>query len=179
MSGIARTILMTLFCTISLLQAQVFKSQEAALKETFAEADTVMRETLFLDEAQQQQIEAEAKMPLTSTIVSYYVGYKSGKPYRYAFFEDQIVRTKKAVVLIAISAEGQIEKMEVLAFYEPLDYLPISRWFNLFVGKTAEDALMPGKDIDGVTGATLSVRAFSGIARRALAIFNHISESQK
>jgi Na+-translocating ferredoxin:NAD+ oxidoreductase RnfG subunit len=179
MSGKIRVTIITLFCAISLLQAQVFKSQEAALKETFTEADTVMRETLFLDEAQQQEIEAEAKMPLTSAIVSYYVGYKAGKPYRYAFFEDQIVRTKKAVVLIAISAGGQIEKMEVLAFYEPLDYLPISRWFNLFVGKTSEDAIMPGQDIDGVSGATLSVRAFSGIARRALAIFNHILETQK
>jgi Na+-translocating ferredoxin:NAD+ oxidoreductase RnfG subunit len=163
--------------TVTGLQAQVFKSQEVALKETFAEADTVIRETLFLDETQLQQIEAKAKMPLSSAIITYYVGYRAGKPYRYVFFEDQVVRTKKAVLLVAISASAQIEKVEVLAFYEPLDYLPISRWFNLFTGKTLADAIMPGNDIDGVTGATLSVRAFAGVARRALAVLNYILES--
>ena len=175
---VAITVLFT-SATLSSLHAQVFKSQEKALAEAFATADTVRRETLFLDEAQQRTIEAAAKMPLSTGIISYYVGEKNGKPYRYVFFEDEVVRTKKAVLMVAIDADAAIESVSVLALYEPMDYLPVARWFNLFTGKTTADAIQPGRDIDGVTGATLSVRTFSGIARRTLAVFAEIKEQSK
>ncbi len=161
------------------LFAQVFKTQEAALAEVFADADTVRRETLFLGEAQQKAIETAAKMPLNTAIISYYVGEKAGKPYRYAFFEDQVVRTKKAVLLVVVNAAGYIENLEVLAFFEPLDYLPIARWFDLFRGKSLAEGILPGRNIDTVSGATLSVRAFSGVARRALAVLAYIQKQDK
>lgn len=176
--AVAITVLFT-SALLSSLHAQVFKSQEKALAEAFATADTVRRETLFLDEAQQRSVEEAAKMPLSTGIISYYVGEKAGTPYRYVFFEDEVVRTKKAVLMVAIDADAAIESVSVLAFYEPMDYLPVARWFNLFDGKTGADAIQPGRDIDGVTGATLSVRTFSGIARRTLAVFAEIKEQSK
>lgn len=152
------------------LPGQVFKSQEAALQEVFADADTVLRETLFLEDAQVSAIQEKSKTALNSAIIIYYLGLKNGRPLRYVFFEDPVVRSKKAVVMAAVSPAGNVERLEVLAFYEPQDYLPIPRWFALFKDRYLNDQLLPGKGIPAVTGATLSVRAFTGMARRALAI---------
>lgn len=152
------------------LPGQVFKSREAALQEVFADADTVLRETLFLEDAQVAAIQEKSKTPLNSAIIIYYLGLKEGQPLRYAFFDDPVVRTKKAVVMVVVSPAHTIERIEVLAFYEPQDYLPIPKWFDLFKGRSLDGQLLPGKGIPAVTGATLSVRAFTGLARRALAI---------
>jgi hypothetical protein len=57
----------------------------------------------------------------------------------------------------------------VLAFHEPLDYLPTGSWYDQFVGKSGQDGLRVGRDIHGVVGATLSARAAADGVRRMLA----------
>ena len=168
-------ILLTVF-SISPGHGQVFKTQDEALSEVFSDADTVIRKTLFLDDEQISRIQTKSKSRVDNAIISYYVGYKDNRMLRFAYFEDSIVRTKKAVLLILITPQNIIEKIEVLAFYEPQDYLPISKWFQLFTGHKLSDQLMPGKAIHAVTGATLSVQAFAAMARRALAIHELIRE---
>lgn len=152
----------------------VFKTQDVALETTFSEADTVVRKTLFLDDEQINTLQDKSRSKFSSQIISYYVGLKDGSPIGYAFFEDQIVRTKKAIVMVVLLPDGTVENVEVLAFYEPEDYLPIERWFELFFGKRLTANLWPGKQIHAVTGATLSVHSFTLCTRRALALYELI-----
>jgi hypothetical protein len=161
------------------LHAQVFQTQEQALAETFARADTVIRKTLFLDQAQVDTLEKRCKCKLASQIIPYYTAQKGKKTLGVAFFDTQIVRTKEAVVMIVVSPPGVLEKIKVLAFYEPLDYLPIPKWFSLFEQKSLTQALWPGKQIHTVTGATLSVRVFTFSARRALVLYEMIGVENK
>ncbi len=163
----------------SAIDANVFKTQDEALEEAFAKADTVIRKTLFLSEEEVNQLEELSKSKFNSAIITYYFGMKGGDTLGYAFFEDRIVRTKKTVVMIVISPEGIIEKVEVLAFMEPLDYLPIEKWFDLFINQTLSKDLWPGRSIHAITGATLSVRTFAFCARRSLAIHNYLKEIGK
>ncbi len=149
---------------------QVFKTRQQVLQEVFAGEDTVIRKTLFLDDAQLKAIQEKSNSALKSPVITYYLGMKNQLPTKYAFFEDKIVRTKKAIILVVVTPAHKIERLEVLAFDEPRDYLPIPKWFTLFIGKSLSDQLFPGKGIHAVTGATLSVRAFTELARQALAI---------
>ena len=64
-----------------------------------------------------------------------------------------------------------MRSVRVLAFHEPLDYLPTERWYAQFEGKRAEDRLRVGGDIHGVVGATLSAQAASDGVRRMLAYY--------
>ena len=65
---------------------------------------------------------------------------------------------------------GEVRSLRVLAFYEPLDYLPTKRWYRQFEAKSADAALRLGRDIHGVVGSTLSSRAATAGVRRALAL---------
>ena len=60
-------------------------------------------------------------------------------------------------------------RCRILAFHEPLDYLPTNRWYSQFSGKTGQDLLRVGRDVHGVVGATLSARAAADGVRRMLA----------
>jgi hypothetical protein len=71
--------------------------------------------------------------------------------------------------MIVLTPGGEVRSVRILAFHEPLDYLPTDRWYDQFVGKTREDALRVGRDVHGVVGATLSARAAADGVRRMLA----------
>ncbi|MDQ7053802.1 MAG: FMN-binding protein [candidate division KSB1 bacterium] len=151
-------------------------TQTEALHHAFADVDTVLRKTLFLSKDQKRSLEKKARAPFASRIISYYVGQKAGKVVGYAFFEKQIVRTKPTIMMVVITPDGKVQSVEVLAFYEPRDYLPAPGWFRRFHGKNLSPDLWPGRGVDAITGATLSVRAFSLMVRRALALFELIGD---
>lgn len=163
-----------LLIAASRMAAEVLKTQEEALQEAFAAADTVIRQTLFLSEREIEQMEESSKSKFNSAIITYYLGIKDADTLGYAFFEDQIVRTKKTIVMILISPHGKVRKVEVLAFMEPMDYLPVQKWFDLFLNQILSNDLWPGRSIHAVTGATLSVRTFTLCVRRALAVYHHL-----
>jgi Na+-translocating ferredoxin:NAD+ oxidoreductase RnfG subunit len=150
-----------------------------ALEEVFANADTVLRKTLFLESDEVERLQKMSKSKLDSRITTYYIGLKDGEELGIAFFEASIVRTKKAIILVVISPEKTIKHLEVLAFFEPKEYLPSSKWFELFGNKLLTTNLWPGKDIHAVTGATLSVQAFTLCVRRALATYQLLAEKKE
>ena len=74
--------------------------------------------------------------------------------------------------MIVLSPTGEVTQVRVLAFYEPLDYLPRERWFEQFLGVSRKNDLRLGWDIHGVSGATLSARAATASVRRFLAAYD-------
>ena len=86
-------------------------------------------------------------------------------------FDTHVVRTFPETFLIVLTPEGAVSATYVLAFYEPLEYLPAERWLRQFDGKRASDDLRIGPGIAGITGSTLTSHAVAGGLRRALAIY--------
>ncbi len=166
----------SIICAILLIsiqpgQAQVFKTQQKALQEAFANSESIERKVLFLTDEQVKQIQKLAKPKLESKIVTFYVGEKADSITGYAFFESNIVRTKPETFMVVLDKKARLKFVEVLAFYEPLDYLPTSNWFELFTNKILNDNLWPKRDIHNITGATLSVQAITKGVRKMLAIY--------
>ena len=71
--------------------------------------------------------------------------------------------------MVVLTPAGNVRSVRILAFHEPLDYMPSEKWYGQFVGKTRKDALRVGGDVHGVVNATLSTRAASDSVRRTLA----------
>jgi Na+-translocating ferredoxin:NAD+ oxidoreductase RnfG subunit len=165
------TVLVALFES-SLLFAEVFKTRDDALATAFEGAGTVLRKTVFLTDEQVSQIESLAKVAVESKIVTYYIGMKSDSAIGFAFFETNVVRTKSETFLVVVRPDGSVQKTEMLAFYEPMDYMPTSNWFTLFRNRVLSDGLWPKREIHNVTGATLTVRAVTQGVRKILATFD-------
>lgn len=151
-------------------EAKVFLSQQEALEVAFPDCDEVRERTYILSAAQAAEIERIARSPLESRIFTLSSGWKQGKLVGHAFIEVHTVRTKAEAFIVVIDPGGTVGMVKMLAFHEPLDYLPTDRWFDQFDGKTLEDGMRVGRDVHGVVGATLSTRAISQGVRRALAI---------
>ena len=151
--------------------AKVFYSRSQALQIAFPDAERIEDETYVLSDDQVARIGALAQSPLDSKLVKIYRGYHGDQLLGYAVIDIHNVRTMPEAFMVVLTPEGSVRSVRVLAFHEPLDYLPSNRWYDQFDEKSLASPLRVGGDIHGVVGATLSTRATTRGVRRALAYY--------
>jgi transcriptional regulator of nitric oxide reductase len=149
--------------------AKVFASQKQALAEAFPTATRIDRDTTLLREAQLERIVAITGDRNPARVVVLHTAWKDDELLGYAHIDVHNVRTKPEAFMVVLTPEGVVRSVRILAFHEPLDYLPTDSWYAQFEGKTDEDRMRVGGDVHGVVGATLSARAAADGVRRMLA----------
>ena len=160
---------------------RVFMELDEALKLAFPKLE-VKRSTKFLSKAQKERVKKLGGSALVSGIIYPYEAWqkdpKTGKKTLVgtAYFETHRVRSLKETMMFVVSPEGKIVRAEVLAFYEPQDYMPNKRYYAQFKGQALDDELRVGRGIKTITGCTLTVNASIKSARRILAIHKVLGE---
>jgi len=155
--------------TAGVAEAKVFASQKQALAEAFPDASRIERKTLLLRAEQVAKLEALIGRKVEAKVVVIHVAYQGDEVLGYAEVAVHTVRTQPEAMLIVLSPDGRVRSVRIIAFHEPLDYLPTESWYAQFVGKGKGDGLRIGRDVHGVVGATLSAQAASDGVRRMLA----------
>lgn len=154
------------------VQAKVLHSRQEALTLAFPDAEHVENRTFTLSEEQAQRVTALATTPLESKQTTVYIGYKGEQALGYAFLDTRMVRTLPATFLIVLSPVGIVQRVQVLAFHEPEDYLPPERWLRQFEQQPLGPDLQLHRHIHGLAGATLSSQSVTNAVRQALALFH-------
>ena len=158
--------------------AKVFYSQSEALALAFPDAEKVESNTFVLDDDQIERIESLAKCELDSKLVKIYTGMRDGKVLGYALIDVHNVRTLPEAFMVVLNPTGEVRSLRVLAFHEPLEYMPTNRWYSQFDNRSIDAPLRVGGDIHGVVGATLSTRATTRGVRRALAYYEVLLQGE-
>ena len=151
--------------------AKVFYARNELGKLAFPDADRVEAQDYILTPTQRETIEAGARAKLDSNIFTVYVGHTGDAVNGYAFVDTHVVRTLPETFMVVLTPDGTVSATHVLAFYEPLEYLPSSRWLEQLKGRRLSDHLKVGDEIAAITGSTLSSNAVVGGVRRALAAY--------
>lgn len=149
--------------------SKVFYTQAQALELAFPEADRVSKMTHVLSLEEAREVEKLSGSALESRLVTLYNAWRGDELLGHVHIDVHTVRTRPEGLMIVLDPQGRVVQVRVLAFQEPLDYMPVQRWYELFVGKTRQDRLRVGYDIDGVTGATLTTRATADAVKRMFA----------
>lgn len=152
--------------------AQVFMTQDEALSAAFPEPATVERASAFLDEAQLDSARALAgdDVRIEQAVITYYVGRRDGRPVGVAYFDAHRVRTMREVAMFVVTPDGRIDRVDVLKFAEPREYMASEAWIQQLVGRTLTDELAVDRGIVNMTGATLTAGALTRASRRVLAL---------
>lgn len=148
---------------------KTFMTRDEALALAFPKCE-VERSTAFLTETSQKAIAKLSKEEFKASMVYPYRATKDGKWVGTAYFDTHRVRTLRETVMIVVKPNATIERIELLSFAEPQDYIPRSAWYAQFVDKKLDDQLYLKRKIRGVTGATLTTQATTKCARRVLAL---------
>jgi Na+-translocating ferredoxin:NAD+ oxidoreductase RnfG subunit len=153
-------------------QAKVFLKVEEALAQSFPAARHCKTEpqSKVLTADQMKKASELAGSPIPSALVVRYVATCDGKPAGIAYTDTHRVRTHPETLLIVVGPKASVERVEVLSFDEPLDYIPREQWYGTFKNKKLDPELQIKKAIPFVTGASLTSRATTDAVRRALAL---------
>ena len=108
-----------------------------------------------------------------------YVAIKDGRLVGTAYFDTHVVRTMTETLMVAVDPAGAIMRVEVLSFSEPEEYLPKEHWYAQFPGRSLDDDLSLTRGIRPVSGATLTARATTDAARRALALHQVLARRRR
>lgn len=158
--------------------AKVFLTVPEALELAFPGC-TVESRTVYLTEAQLERARHLAGVPIAGAMVRPYLARCDGEHRATAYFDSHRVRTLPETLMVVVGSDGRVERIEVLAFREPEDYIPRETWYGQFLGEELGEDLLLKRDIQGVTGATLTARSTTAAVRRILALDRVIRETSE
>ena len=160
--------LLLLLWAVLPLPAGLPSSQEA-LALAFPGAVLSRREH-WLTEEQASKVRGLAGTPLTGLWQVAYEARRSGQLVGVAFFDTHRVRTLNGTAMVAVKANGTLLRVELVAFHEPLEYLPKEPWVRQLDGRALDPELSLRGSIRPLAGATLTAHALVDAARRGLAL---------
>lgn len=152
------------------------KSQ--VLKDFFPKSDKVSFEKFTPSKEQRARLQRRLGYALAKS--SYYIFVASSTDAAgakridgYAFIDDQMGQHKPITFAVKLSPSGVVVREEVMVYRESHgSEIRSPRFSRQFTGKTVKDSLRPNKDIDTISGATISSRAITMGVRRALVVFD-------
>ncbi|HEY0159410.1 MAG TPA: FMN-binding protein [Thermoanaerobaculia bacterium] len=155
----------------SAAQARVFMTQQQALAGAFPAGTKITRQALFLSPEQAATAQRESGIDFKDRMIVRYAGSNpAGAVIGHAYFDTHMVRTLPETVMVVVDAANRVDKIEILSFDEPPDYLPKQRWMEQFDGRKLDDDLSLKRKIRPISGASLTARAIVNASRKVLAL---------
>ena len=150
---------------------RVYLTVEQALANAFPAGVTVEPKVVWITQAQADEVKQRAGSPLPRRVVKAYVGRRGDAIVGYAFVDDVIGKTEPITYMVTISPDATVKRLDLLVFRETHGYeIERGSWRDGFRGLRLDDGLRVGREIDKITGATMSCRAVTNGVRRLLAV---------
>lgn len=151
-------------------QARVFLTQPQALASAFPAGTKVTRQSVFLTAEQLAAARKASGVDFSGQLVVRYIGTSGDRVVGYAYFDAHRVRTLPETVMVVLTPDAKVAKIEILSFAEPPDYFPKPRWIDQFRGRKLDDELSLKRAIRPIAGASLTGRAIVNASRKVLAL---------
>ncbi len=157
--------------TATAARAGVFYAKDEALALAFPEGTQVESHTAILTDAQVEACKAK-QVAVESKLFTYYTGTRDGKVVGYAVIDSHVVRTLPEAFMAVLSPDGAVDKVVMLAFYEPPEYAPPPKWLAQFDGKRLDGGWRVGGDVHGIGGSTLTAHAMTNAVRKVILLYD-------
>jgi Na+-translocating ferredoxin:NAD+ oxidoreductase RnfG subunit len=150
------------------LEVQVFLTKKQALEIAFPDADKVKRVKKWLTDEQKESIGELCFQKIEANRMSFYAGMRDGVPIGYALFDHEIGKSYPISYMVVLNLDGTVRDVEILVYREPRGWeVRYPSFMDQFTGTTADTDF---RNINTITGATLSVRAMvKGVSRASAA----------
>jgi hypothetical protein len=170
------------FCLVGLLpllahgQEGIFLKEEDAPKAVFPEATSFVRRVIPSTEELKQQIRERMGKTKTSLWQEAYVTFvaKQGDSVLgYAVIVEEIGKHHPITFVVGVGNDRKIKDAALMVYREAYGgEVRDRRFLEQYKGKNLKDSLLPYRDIQNISGATLSVEAIGRGSKKALALID-------
>jgi len=155
-------------------EALVYMTPKEALKQAFASSQLIRSERKELSDGDREKLSEQLGYPFEQERVTFLIGETEGRADGYALIDNEIGKTQPITFLTLIDPQGKIAAIEVLVYRESHgSQIRYAGFREQFYGKDRTAPLKVGQDVQNISGATLSVRAATRVAKRALILWNY------
>ena len=149
-------------------RAEVYYTVADLLTAQFARSERVSFVKVEPGDTERRRIERRLGRSLGKSGYTFYVATTAGKVDGYALFDEERGQHELINFATFFDADGGITRVEVVAYREPYgDGIRAERFRRQFVGRGASSGFAPNKDIDAISGATISSRSMCAGVKRA------------
>jgi Na+-translocating ferredoxin:NAD+ oxidoreductase RnfG subunit len=178
-------LLVVFFSLSTVCVAITVLTKEQALEEVFFSGAEIETETQKLTKEKRKQIEdrlggslvyrqegSESADVERQREVTFYFGKKDGDRKGVAIIDVQPGKWGPVEFITAMDIKGNVKAVRVMS-YQEVRGRPIARlaFMNQYRGKNVNSTLTVGKDIVGISGATISSRSATFAVKKALVLY--------
>lgn len=160
-------------------------NQEEALKKVFGQDANIITESRELSEPVLSKVMdrlggcltcvqkgSKSKEAVSTANFDFYFNTKDGQKTGVAVIDEEPGKWGPVQFIIALDLQGAVTRVEVMN-YEEKRGQPIARhsFMSQFEGKTSKNPIEVDKDINGVSGATISSRCATFAVRKAIVLY--------
>jgi Na+-translocating ferredoxin:NAD+ oxidoreductase RnfG subunit len=154
-----------------LMHADVFLTEEDALKLMFPQSERIRKEVLKISPEKKLPIEERIGWKFPEDSFEVYVGETGIQIDGYALVQNTIGKHKPMTYMVGVDNTGHVLNVELLVFREARGSEVRTKRFNVqYEGKTVLDPVRLNKDIINISGATMSVRSMTAGIKRVLVL---------
>jgi Na+-translocating ferredoxin:NAD+ oxidoreductase RnfG subunit len=151
--------------------AEVFMSEDEAVKIVLPKSQRVRKEVIQLTQDKKDLIEQRIGWKFPEQAFEVYIGETGDAIDGYAMVHNTIGKHKHMTYMVGVDAKGVCSDVELLVFREARGSEVGRKRFNVqYEGKSVLDPIRINKDIINITGATMSVRSISAGVKRVLVL---------
>jgi H+/Na+-translocating ferredoxin:NAD+ oxidoreductase subunit G len=155
--------------------AEVFLTEDAALKLMFPRSERIRKDILRLTPEQKTNIEQRIGWKFPEESFEMYVGETGATIDGYALVQNTIGKHKPMTYMVGLDENGHVTDVELLIFREARgSEIRMKRFNSQYEGKTVSDPVRINKDIINISGATMSVRSMSAGVKRMLVLVDEL-----
>lgn len=150
---------------------KVYLTLAQALEKVYPNADTVWSETWSPTKAERRRIERKLGWRLADSTFTIYRGMAGDVDAGYAIVGEEIGLYKPITFLVKVGTDHKVDAVHVMVYRESRGgEVRRRRFLTQYDGKSVRNPIRINRDIIGITGATLSVRAMNAGVKKALAV---------
>lgn len=186
--GVAAAMLLIGIVSLATLQADRLLTEEQALKEMLPGVDRVEKVTKVLTDAEVGRIKArvggmvmhqegsKAKEMSENRNYNFYFGIKDNKKVGVAIFDSQPGKWGPVDFVMALEpATGKVTNMAVTAYVEKRGRpIALKSFLSQFFGKTSNDPIQVNKDINSISGATISAKCAAFQVKKVIVMYEEV-----
>jgi thiamine biosynthesis lipoprotein len=151
----------------------VYMSLDEALSASFSSADSVWSEAWSPVPEARRLVERRLGWRLSDSTFTIYQGSNDGLSLGYGFVAEEIGLYKPITFMVKVGPNHKVESVHVMVYRESRGgEVRRRRFLKQYEGKSTKSRIRINRDIVGVSGATLSVRAMNAGVKKALALID-------
>ena len=153
----------------------------SVLSAFFPKSERVTYRTLVLDGATRARLAHRLGYSPALDRYTVFLATTRGKIDGYAVIDEEKGLHQPITFATKLSPQGAVERVEIMVYREPRgDEVRDPRFRKQFEGRTTRDEMRVGRDIDAVSGATISSASLAvGVRRATVLVEELVSAAEK